>query len=45
MNNDFLELTIYFKNEVKRVSILKMFINYLSNKNKNVVFLEKSLNF
>jgi len=44
INNNFLKLTIYFRNKTKRISILEIFANYFSNKNKNVIFLEKSLN-
>ena len=45
MNNNFLKLTIYFKDKVKYVSILEMLVNYSNNKNKNIIFLNKSLNF
>jgi len=44
INNSSLKLTIYFRDKTKYISILKMFANYFSNKNKNVVFSKKSLN-
>jgi len=44
INNDSFELIIYFANKLKRVNILKIFVNYSNNKNKNIVFFEKFLN-
>ena len=39
-----MKLSIYFANKAKRISILKMSTNYSNNKNKNIMFLKKSLN-
>ncbi len=44
INNNFLKLTIYFRNKIKRINVLEMFANYSNNNNKNIIFLKKSLN-
>jgi hypothetical protein len=44
INNKYLKLINYFANKAKHINVLKIFANYLNNKNKNIVFLKKSLN-
>jgi len=37
INDSFLKLTIYFKDEAKYISVLRIFVSYSNNKNKNVI--------